>query len=492
MKILLVSPQTPDTFWSFKHVLRFVSKKSSIPPLGLLTIAAMLPEDWELRLVDLNVEQLTDADLCWADCVMISAMIVHKESVREIVTRCVARGKRVIAGGPLFTTGHEAFPEIRHFVLGEAEEVMPQLVEDLRHERLQPSYKATGWPSLTQTPIPRWDLINLHDYVTMSVQFSRGCPFDCEFCDIIVMNGRVPRTKTPEHLIAELEALRQRGWREMVFIVDDNFIGDKRRTRALLREIIEWRRRTQAEMGFLTEASVNLADDPELCALMVEAGFNKVFVGIETPSAESIEECHKVQNRRDLVAAVRTLQQRGLEVMGGFIVGFDSDKTDIFKRQFEFIQLSGVVTAMVGLLAALPQTRLYKRLQTEGRLETESTGNNTDGALNFKPRLNREFLQSGYRDLMKKLYEPKVYYQRVRTFLEQHKKISGPRPRLRLSWPDFMAFVKSFWLLGVWYRGRVAYWKFFWGTLLRRPHQFRRAIEFAILGYHFRRVAQEN
>jgi radical SAM superfamily enzyme YgiQ (UPF0313 family) len=260
----------------------------------------------------------------------------------------------------------------------------------------------------------------------------------------------------------------------------------------LLREIIEWRRRTRAEMGFLTEASVNLADDPELCALMVEAGFNKVFVGIETPSAESIEECHKIQNRRDLVAAVRTLQQRGLEVMGGFIVGFDSDKTDIFKRQFEFIQRSGVVTAMVGLLAALPQTRLYKRLQTEGRLETETTGNNTDGALNFKPRLNREFLQSGYRDLMKKLYEPKVYYQRVRTFLEQHKKISGPRPRLRLSWPDFMAFVKSFWLLGVWYRGRVAYWKFFWGTLLRRPHQFRRAIEFAILGYHFRRVAQEN
>ena len=489
MNILLVSPQTPDTFWSFKHVLKFVSKKSSIPPLGLLTVAAMLPSDWELRLVDLNVERLQDQDLRWADAVMISAMIVHKESVREIVTRCGVHGKRVIAGGPLFTTGHEAFPEIQHFVLGEAEEIMPQVVEDMRHDRLQRIYKATGWPSLTQTPIPRWDLINLHNYVTMSVQFSRGCPFDCEFCDIIVMNGRVPRTKTPAQLVAELETLRQRGWREMVFIVDDNFIGDKRSTRVLLREIIEWRRRTQAEMGFLTEASVNLADDPELCALMVEAGFNKVFVGIETPSAESIEECHKVQNRRDLVEAVRTLQQRGLEVMGGFIVGFDSDKTDIFKRQFEFIQRSGVVTAMVGLLAALPQTRLYKRLQTEGRLETETSGNNTDGALNFKPKLNREFLQSGYRELMKKLYEPKVYYQRVRTFLEHHKKTEGPR--FRLSGADFMAFVKSFWLLGIWYRGRVAYWRFFWSTLLRRPHQFRRAVEFAIIGYHFRRVAQE-
>lgn len=490
MKILLVSPKTPDTFWSFKHVLKFVSKKSSIPPLGLLTVAAMLPPDWELRLVDKNVEPLEDEDLLWADYVLIGAMIVHKESVKRIVARCVAFGKSVIAGGPLFTTGHEAFPEIKHFVLGEAEETMPQLVEDMRHHRVQPFYKVTGWPDITRTPIPRWDLIDLNHYVTMSVQFSRGCPFDCEFCDIIVMNGRVPRTKTPAQLIAELEALRVRGWKEMVFVVDDNFIGDKRRTRALLRELVEWRRRTKAEMGFLTEASVNLADDAELCSLMVEAGFSKVFVGIETPSSESIEECHKLQNRRDLVEAVRLLQQRGLEVMGGFIVGFDSDKTDIFKRQFEFIQRSGVVTAMVGLLTALPQTRLYKRLKAEDRLEAETTGNNTDSALNFKPKLNREFLQSGYRDLMKKLYEPKVYYQRVITFLENHKKISGARPRLRISSADFMAFVKSFWLLGIWYRGRVAYWKFFWSTLLRRPHQFRRAVEFAIIGYHFRRVAQ--
>jgi len=275
----------------------------------------------------------------------------------------------------------------------------------------------------------------------------------------------------------------------MVFIVDDNFIGDKRRTRALLHELIAWRNQTRAEMGFFTEASVNLADDADLCALMVQAGFNKVFVGIETPSAESIEECHKIQNRRDLVEAVQVLQQRGLEVMGGFIVGFDSDKTDIFKRQFEFIQRSGVVTAMVGLLSALPQTRLYKRLKSEGRLEAETSGNNTDGALNFKPKLNREFLQSGYRDLMKKLYEPRVYYQRVRTFLKNHKQTSAPS--LRLSRADFLAFVKSFWLLGIWYRGRVAYWQFFWGTLLLRPHQFRRSIEFAILGYHFRRVAQE-
>ncbi len=489
MKILLVSPQTPDTFWSFKHVLRFVSKRASFPPLGLLTVAAMLPAEWDLRLVDLNVKRLKDADLRWADLVMISAMIVHKNSVRNIVARCREHGKAVIAGGPLFTTGHETFPEIAHFVLGEAEEIMPLVVEDLRRNRLQHLYKAPRWPDLAQTPVPRWDLIDLGHYVTMPAQFSRGCPFNCEFCDIIVMNGRAPRTKPPAHLIAELEALRVRGWKEMVFIVDDNFIGDKRRTRELLGEMVAWRRRTGAEMGFFTEASVNLVDDAELCALMVEAGFTKVFVGIETPSVEGLEECRKLQNRgRDLVQAVRLLQQRGLEVMGGFIVGFDSDKTDIFKRQFEFIQRSGVVTAMVGLLTALPQTRLYNRLKTEGRLEAETSGNNTDTALNFKPRLSREFLQSGYRDLMKKLYEPKVYYQRVRTFLQNHKTSA---PALRLSPADLMAFVKSLWLLGVWYRGRVAYWRFFLGTLVRRPRQFRRAIEFAILGYHFRRVAQE-
>src|SRR5271157_3217127 len=470
MNILLISPQTPDTFWSFKHVLRFVSKRASFPPLGLLTVAAMLPRDWNLRLVDMNVNRLKDADLRWADFVMISAMIVHKDSVRNIVARSMANGKPVIAGGPLFTTGHDAFPEIQHFVLGEAEDIMPQVVQDLRHHCLQHIYKAARWPVLAQTPVPRWDLIDLRNYVTMSAQFSRGCPFNCEFCDIIVMNGRVPRTKSPRQLIAELEALRLRGWKEMVFIVDDNFIGDKRHTRALLRQMVQWRRRTRAEMGFLTEASVNLADDAELCALMVEAGFTKVFVGIETPSVESLEECRKLQNRgRDLVQAVRVLQQRGLEVMGGFIVGFDSDKTDIFKRQFEFIQRSGVVTAMVGLLTALPQTRLYNRLKTEGRLESETSGNNVDSALNFKPKLSREFLQSGYRELMKKLYAPRNYYQRIRTFLEHH---TPSGPRFRLSWTELKAFVKSLWLLGVLEPERLTYWRFFVTTLLRRPRQF--------------------
>ncbi|MBI4623254.1 MAG: DUF4070 domain-containing protein [Verrucomicrobia bacterium] len=487
MKILLISPKTPNTFWSFEHVLRFVAKKASFPPLGLLTVAAMLPREWQLKLVDLNVERLDDADLRWADYVLLSAMIVHQESVREVARRCAALDRRIIAGGPLFTTGHESFPEIPHFVLGEAEEIMPQLVADLQAGAVRPIYRAPQFPDIGQTPIPRYDLVKIRHYVTMAAQFSRGCPYDCEFCDIIVMNGRVPRTKTPAQFVAELEALRHLGWKEMVFVVDDNFIGNRARTKALLHAMIEWRRRTRPTMGFLTEASVNLADDAELCALMVAAGFRKVFVGIETPSAAALEECRKLQNRgRDLVGAVQTLQKAGLEVMGGFIVGFDSDTGDIFKQQFDFIQRSGVATAMVGLLTALPQTRLYQRLKREGRLLAESTGNNTMAALNFRPKLNREYLEAGYRDLMRRLYEPRNYYQRIRVFLKSHRPASE---RLRLSWRDIEAFLKSFWLLGVWYRGRWAYWWFFWSTLFRRPRQFRIAIELAIIGHHFRRVA---
>ncbi|HEX5398860.1 MAG TPA: DUF4070 domain-containing protein, partial [Verrucomicrobiae bacterium] len=478
---------TPDTFWSFKHVLRFISKRAAFPPLGLLTLAAMLPNDWELRLVDTNVEPLKDSHLRWADYVMISGMIVHKESVNGIVERCLKLSKIIIAGGPLFTTGHAAFPQIRHFVLGEAEDIMPQLIEDMKAGTLRHHYQATGRPDITKVPVPRYDLIDFRHYATMAVQFSRGCPYDCEFCDIIVMNGRVPRTKSPAQLVSELEALRVRGWKDTVFIVDDNFIGNKRLTKALLREMISWRSRVPTEMGFFTEASVNLADDVELCELMVQAGFKKVFLGIETPSAESLEECRKLQNRgRDLVETVKTLQRFGMEVMGGFIIGFDNDQHDIFKRQFEFIQRSGVVSAMVGLLTALPETRLYRRLLKEGRIETETTGNNTEAVLNFKPKLNREFLVNGYRELMKKLYEPHTYYQRIRIFLKDHRP-SGPK--LRFAWSDFQAFLKSFWLLGVWYRGRIAYWRFFWSTLLRRPRQFRNAIELAIIGCHFRRVA---
>ncbi|HHY84220.1 MAG TPA: DUF4070 domain-containing protein [Verrucomicrobia bacterium] len=489
MKILLVYPETPATFWSFRHVLPFISKRAAFPPLGLLTVAAMLPRDWEFRLIDTNVEPLQDAHLLWADYVMISAMIVHKDSVRRIADRCRELSRTVIAGGPLFTTGHAGFPQVPHFVLGEAEEVIPALVEDMQRGTLKRYYQAHGRPDITRVPIPRWDLIDFRHYATMAVQFSRGCPYDCEFCDIIVMNGRVPRTKSPAQLVAELEELRRLGWKDTVFIVDDNFIGNKKLTKGLLREMVRWRQRVRPAMTFFTEASVNLADDTELCDLMVQTGFKKVFLGIETPSPESLKECRKLQNAgRNLVETVRTLQAWGLEVMGGFIVGFDNDKPDVFERQFEFIQRSGVVVAMVGLLTALPETRLYRRLMQEGRVETEATGNNTDAVLNFKPTLDRDFLINGYRELMQRLYEPNTYYRRIRTFLEAHR-ITGPK--LRLSWCDFVAFLKSFWFLGIRQKGRIAYWRFFWSMLLRYPRQFQTGIGLAIIGHHFRRVASE-
>ena len=487
MNVLLVYPRNPDSFWSFTHVLKFVSRKSAFPPLGLLTVAAMLPPAWNLRLADLNVRPLADGDIRWADYVFLSGMIVHKASAHEIAGRCAALGRTVVAGGPLFTTGHAEFPEIRHFVLGEAENLAARLVADLERGVLEPFYRSPHWPDVHGTPVPRWDLVELRDYVTMPVQFSRGCPFNCEFCDIVVMNGRVPRTKEPAQVLRELEALRSRGWRDMVFIVDDNFIGNRKRTRELLRELVGWRARTSPAMGFFTEASVNLADDAELCELMVQAGFKKVFLGIETPSAEGLEECDKRQNQgRDLGEAVRTIQRAGMEVMGGFIVGFDSDPADIFRRQFEFIQRSGVVTAMVGLLSALPQTALYRRLAAEGRILSETCGNNTDAAINFVTRLDPEFLRSGYRELMRSLYEPANYYRRIRTFLRSYR----PRgPSARLSGADLRAFLRSLWVLGFRHAGRVPFWLLLWTTLLASPRKFRAAMELSILGHHFRRVA---
>ncbi len=487
MNVLLVSPGHPDTFWSFKHVMRFLSRKAAFPPLGLLTVAAMLPREWNLKLIDLNVSRLPDADIEWADHVMISAMLVHADSARQVIARCSALGKPVIAGGPLFTTSHEQFPEVKHFVLGEAEDLMPELIADMIAGTPKPFYQSPKRPDVTRTPPPRWDLINLRDYAVMSLQFSRGCPFNCEFCDIIVMNGRVPRVKTPQQMIAELDSLIATGWNAPIFIVDDNFIGNKLKVKAFLRELIAWRERHEGNVSFFTETSLNLVDEPELLSMLAQAGFTKIFVGIETPEEDSLLECAKVQNtRRDLVGAIRTIQQAGIEVMGGFIVGFDADQPSIFERQFEFIQEAGIAAAMVGLLTALPETRLFKRLDSEGRILQHSTGNNLDGVLNFIPKLDRELLTSGYRSLLTHLYAPNVYYRRILTFLEAYHP-HGRRPSP--SRQDFIALLKSLWIMGVWTPGRREYWKFVFKALLLRRDAFVEAMALAICGYHFRRVA---
>jgi radical SAM superfamily enzyme YgiQ (UPF0313 family) len=488
MKILLVYPEFPDTFWSFKHALKFVRKKAGSPPLGLLTVAAMLPDEWEKRLVDLNVTHLTPKDLAWADYVFISAMIVQRAAARALIARCKEVGAKVVAGGPLFTMEHEQFPEVDHFVLDEAELTLPPFLEDLANGRAQPLYTSTEYPDIHQTPTPLWQLANLNLYDTVSVQFSRGCPFNCDFCNITALLGHRPRTKTAPQIIGELDNLYALGWRKGVFFVDDNFIGNKKQIKSeVLPALIEWRRGKNG-MPFSTEASINLADDPELLNLMTQAGFNAVFIGIETPNEDSLIECSKHQNKgRDMVENVKLLQQAGLEVQGGFIVGFDNDPPSIFKQQVDFIQKSGIVTAMVGLLQAPLGTRLYERMKKENRLVNDFSGDNVDGSTNIIPKMGLEPLREGYRQLLGHIYAPQFYYERVLTFLREY---NPSKIRFHLDLQHILALGRSIYRLGICGVERTHYWKLFFWTLFRRPRLFPMAITLAIKGFHFRQVTE--
>lgn len=489
MNILLVYPKVEETFWSFKHSLRVVGRKSAFPPLGALTVAAMLPHSWNKRLVDMNVRDLLDEDLLWADYVFISAMIAQRVSTRQVVDRCRRLGIRTVGGGPLFNSYRDDFSDIDHLVLGEGEVTVPPFVNDLSKGMAKPVYECHEHPSLEKTPIPLWDLIRLNDYVSTCIQYSRGCPFNCEFCDIIITNGRIPRTKSNEQVLAELDDLYNRGWRGTVFIVDDNFIGNKKKVKSLLREIIAWQSRRKRTLNFFTEASVDLADDEELMNLMVAAGFNRVFMGLETPSEESLRECGKSQNLgRSLADSVRIIQNHGLAVMGGFIIGFDNDPPDIFQKQIQFIQKTGVVTAMIGLLTAIPGTRLYKRLEKEGRLLFKSSGNNTDlnGSLNFEPKMERQKILEGYERVMNTIYSPEMYYNRIRTFLRHYR----PKAQTCLEENDFLTLFRSLWFLGVADRqnGSAHYWRILKDTLYNYRQAFSDVVTLAIYGYHFRKL----
>jgi radical SAM superfamily enzyme YgiQ (UPF0313 family) len=489
MKILLVYPKYPDTFWSFKHALKFVSKKAAFPPLGLLTVAAMLPEEWEKKLVDMNVTKLTDSDIEWADYVFISAMEVQKESVKEVMAHCKKLDAKTVAGGPLFTTGYEQFEGIDYFVLGEAEVTLWPFLEDLQEGRARHIYASDERPDISMTPIPLWSLINIKQYSSMNLQYSRGCPYDCEFCDIIILNGHTPRTKGKEQLISELDALYEQGWRGTLFIVDDNFIGNKKKLKAeILPALIEWRESKKYPFALNTEASINLADDEELVGLMVAAGFDVVFIGIETPNERSLIECTKAPNQnRDLVVSINKLQGLGLEIQGGFIIGFDNDPESIFQTQIDFIQRSGIVTAMVGLLNAPPATRLHKRLEKENRLIKSFTGNNTDFSLNFVPKMNYDTLINGYRHVLDTIYSPKQYYERIETFMRMYK---PPRTIVgKIQVHQIQALVRSIWFLGIHGKGKRHYWKLFISYLLESPQKFARFITLAVYGYHFRKVA---
>jgi len=488
MNVLLLYPEFPDTFWSFKHALKFIRKNASLPPLGLLTVAAMLPKEWAKRLVDVNVRKLRAQDLNWADVVFISGMIAQRDSTRELIARCRAAGKTIVAGGPLFTLEHEQFPEVDHFVLNEAEVTLPEFLRDFERDGARRVYSSPEFPDIRRTPAPMWELADIRRYASMSLQFSRGCPFDCEFCNITAMFGHRPRTKTTAQVIAELDFLWRLGWHGGIFFVDDNFIGNKRVLKQeLLPALIQWQKGKRG-IPFFTEASINLADDEELMRLMVEAGFNQVFVGIETPEEASLAECNKRQNqKRDLVADVKRIQRSGLEVQGGFIVGFDNDAPTIFARQIEFIQKSGIVTAMVGLLQAIPGTKLYQRLSVQGRLIGHTSGNNLDGTTNFIPRMDRDTLREGYKRLLGHIYSPSPYYQRIRTFLRDYQR---PKITRALNWESFRAFLHANIRLGILGRERFHYWALLLWTFFRRPSHFSLAVIFSIYGHHFRKTCR--
>ena len=488
MNILLIYPEFPDTFWSFKHALKFIRKKAALPPLGLLTLAAMLPRGWSKRLVDLNVKRLSEKDLAWADCAFISAMVVQREAARKTIARCKAEGLKVIAGGPLFTSEYERFDDVDHFVLNEAEITLPLFLVDLAMGRARHIYETTEFCDIRETPVPVWELADLRRYASMSIQFSRGCPFDCEFCNVTALFGHRPRIKTAEQIIAELDGLYNLGWRGQIFFVDDNFIGNKKYLKTqLLPALVEWQKDKKG-VPFYTEASVNLADDQPLMEMMVEAGFDAVFIGIETPDEESLAECNKKQNRnRDLVEDVKRIQRAGLQVQGGFIVGFDSDTHSIFQRQINFIQESGIVTAMVGLLQAPAGTKLYERLKQEGRLLGCMSGDNVDGTTNIIPKMDSDVLHEGYRSIMRHIYSHKHYYQRVKTFLREYR---APRIEIPMDFQRFLAFFRSNIRLGLLSRERFQYWRLLLWTLFRRPELFSLAITLAIHGHHFRKICE--
>jgi radical SAM superfamily enzyme YgiQ (UPF0313 family) len=490
MKALLVYPAIPDTFWSFKHILKFIRKRAAHVPLGLLTIASMLPEDWQLRLVDMNAQELTDQDIAWADTVLIGAMVIQRESVKEVALRSKAAGKLVIAGGPLFSSMWSEFDEIDHFVLNEAEITLPLFLQDFQAGRARRVYDSDIKPDITKTPLPKWELLNMKLYASMSVQYSRGCPFDCEFCDIVNLNGRRPRVKSNEQMVREFEILYNLGWRGRLFIVDDNFIGNRVKVKSTLRTLTEWQIARKYPFSLFTEASVNLAKDEELMQLMTSAGFDSVFLGLETPAEESLMECGKHQNRSiDLLEAVKTIQRHGMEVMGGFIIGFDNDPPNIFERQIKFIQNSGISKAMIGLLNAIPGTRLHKRLQSEGRLIQDCTGDNCDGSLNFIPKMDAQILRDGYQTVLNYIYSPREYYDRVLEFLKDYR----PARKRRLQLLEVRAFFNSILYLGILDKGKnkVYYWKLLIKAFLFHRQSFGEAVSHAIFGYHFRKLLKK-
>ena len=491
---LLVYPEHPPTYWGANFALEIAGIKAAFPPLGLLTIAAMFPPEYDLRVVDMNVADLKESDLEWADMVYTSTMIVQKTSLQAVIERCNRAGVPVVAGGPHPTTFHDEIDGVDHFVLDEAEEIFPDFLQDLEHGTAKAMYREPRKPDVTQTPVPRFDLIDMKHYNSMGVQFSRGCPFDCEFCDITKLYGRVPRTKLPDQMVTEFETLFRLGWRGQVFLVDDNFIGNKRDAMNLLPVLAEWQKARGYPFALSTEASVNLARMGELMDAMVEAGFDTVFLGIETPNPKALLKTKKPQNvsKREenyLFNAVLKIQQKGIQVQGGFILGLDGDDEDVFDAQIDFIQEVGIPVAPIYLLTALKGTDMYNRLKSENRLLDVAIGGSAT-ILNFRPEMDPRILIEGYRRVTATLYDPtlKNYFKRCLKLLEHLK----PVPHLLKPRSKNAVFAD---LMGV--RGRLsadqvpAYTDYIAKVSRNHPRMLSKAIRLAALGYHFEKITSQ-
>jgi radical SAM superfamily enzyme YgiQ (UPF0313 family) len=496
VKVLMVWPRFPASFWSLGEVMDIVPECSLVPPLGLITVAALCPKEWKIRLVDLAFEELSDEDILWADLVMVSAMAVQREGVRQTLERASKLNRRTMIGGPYASSEPEALLSLAdHVVVGEPDEIFPEIARELERGSARRLYRVTEKPDVSRTPVPRFDLLTLRKYSLMSVQFSRGCPFTCEFCDIITIYGRRPRTKSPAQLIGELDALRRLGWRKDVFVVDDNFIGNHKAALQLAQELEGWQRRNRYPFAFFTEASIDLASRPALLDAMVKANFCRVFIGIESPSAESLKETKKFQNlRRDPLESISLIQQRGLWVMGGFIVGFDSDPPDIFDRQIDFVESAAIPWAMTGLLQAPPTTPLYERMKTEGRLLQSNPEPSNFDPPNFRTVLPLPELLDGTKRMLLTLYNPRRFYERVLNSLERWQLQSEQRAPA-VSWLYLLRVMsKSVWKQGVLSGYRRAYWRYMRRLMMRwglHPQKRRLGFELALSGHHFIRYAQQ-
>ena len=493
---LLVYPRFPPSYWGFQYAIELMGKRSAMPPLGLITVAAMFPAHYRLRLVDLNVAPLTDEDLDWADLVLTSTMIVQQRSLQEVIAHCKGRGKPIAVGGPHPTSFVDEIAGADYYVIDEVEETLPRFLADWEAGSAQRVYRPESKPPVTATPVPRFDLLDVDAYSSMALQFSRGCPFDCEFCDITKLFGRVPRTKSNAQMIAELDALYDLGWRGSVFLVDDNFIGNRREALRLLPAIAAWQRQRGYPFGLFTEASVNLAQHEPLLDAMAQAGFRMVFLGIESPNPEALKLTKKTQNIRRgdgdfLLHAVRAIQRKGIEVSGGFILGLDGDGPEVFEAQVAFIQEAGIPRAMVGLLTALRGTDLYARLEAEGRLLGEASGNNVEVVLNFRPQLDPQVLTDGYRRVLAALYPSDLssYFERCWTLISNlGPGVGGGRRQVKAD--EILALLRSL-RRQVFSRQAPAYLGFLLRTLLRRPRMFPQAMGLAIMGLHFEKFTRQ-